>query len=63
MKIAKTLSPELLCAARALRRAAIKVKLEAERSGAPYVVAAEKGKVADKPVLNRSGTLQDVSLK
>ena len=63
MKTTKTLSPELLSADKALRCAATKVKQEVERSGAPYLVAAEKGKEADKPVLNRNGTLQDVPLK
>lgn len=59
MEIAKTLSPELLGADKALRRAAVKVKQEAERLGLPYVVADGKDSVADKTVLNRAVTLRD----
>lgn len=44
MDTSKTLSPELLGADKALRRAAIKVKQEAERLGTPYVVAESKTK-------------------
>ena len=59
MKIVKTLSPELLGADAALRRAAIKVKQEAERLGTPYVVSDRKDNVADKPVFNRTVTLRN----
>jgi glutaminyl-tRNA synthetase len=59
MKIAKTLSPELQGADAALRRAAAKVKLEAERLGTPYVVADTQDSVAGKPVFNRTVTLRD----
>ena len=38
METTKTLSPELLGADAALRRAALKAKEEAERLGTPYVV-------------------------
>ena len=63
MDISKTLSPELLGADKALRRAAIKVKQEAERLGTPYVVADGKDSVAGKAVLNRTVTLREVGKK
>ena len=59
MDISKTLSPELLGADKALRRAAMKVKLEAERLGTFYVVADMQDNVAGKPVFNRAVTLRD----
>ena len=59
MDISKTLSPELLGIDAALRRAAIKVKQDAECLGLPYVVADEKDSMADKLVINRTVTLQD----
>lgn len=59
METTKPLSPELLGADKALRRAAIKVKQEAERLGTPYVVADEKDNLADKLVINRTVTLRD----
>ena len=43
----------------ALRRAATKVILEAERLGTPYVVADGKDSLAGKPVFNRTVTLRD----
>ena len=49
MKTVKTLSPELLGADAAMRRATIKVKLEADRIDS----------VAGKPVFNRTVTLRD----
>lgn len=63
METTKTLSPELLGADKALRRAAIKVKQEAERLGTPYVVADGKVSLAGKPVFNRTVTLRDASQK
>ena len=63
MKIVKILSPELLGADAALRRAAIKVKQEAERLGTPYVVSDRKDNVADKPVFNRTVTLRNAGRK
>ena len=42
METTKTLSHELLGAAKTLRRAAVKAKQEAERLGAPYVVESRK---------------------
>ena len=63
MDISKTLSPELLGADKALRRAAVKVKQEAERLGLPYVVADGKDSVASKPVFNRTVTLREVGKK
>lgn len=59
MKIAKTLSPELLGADKALHRAAIKLKQEAKHLGTPYVVFDRKDNVADKPVFNRPVTLRN----
>ena len=44
METTKTLSPELLGADKALRRAAIKVKQEAERLGTPYVICSTPSK-------------------
>ena len=49
----------LLGADAALRRAAIKVKLEAERLGTPYVVADGKDSLAGKHVFSRTVTLLD----
>ena len=59
METTKTLSPELLGADKALRRATIKVKLEAERLGTPYVVADGKDSLAGKHVFSRTVTLLD----
>ena len=59
METTKILSPELLGADIALRRAAVKVKQEAERFGTPYVVADMQDSVAGKPVFNRTVTLRD----
>ena len=63
METTKILSPELLGADAALRRAAIKVKQEAERLGTPYVVADNKDSVVDKEVLNKAVTLRDARQK
>ena len=63
METTKILSPELLGADIALRRAAVKVKQEAERLGLPYVVADGKDSVASKPVFNRTVTLREVGKK
>ena len=60
MKIAKTLSLELLGADKALRRAAIKVKQEAERLCMPYVVIDGKDSMAGKLMFNRTVTAQVV---
>ena len=59
METTKALSPQLLGADIALRRAAVKVKQEAERLGLPYVVADMQDSVAGKPVFNRTVTLRD----
>ncbi len=63
METTKILSPELLGADKALRRAAVEVKQEAERLGTPYVVADGKDSTAGKAVLNSTFTLQDASQK
>ena len=59
METTKTLSIELLGADAALHRAAIKTKQEAERLGAPYVVADRKDSVAGKSVFNKTVKLKD----
>ena len=50
MDISKTLSPELLGADKALRRAAAIVKKQAELQGTPYVVYREL--TIDKALIN-----------
>lgn len=59
MRNTKTLNEELLGADTALRRAAIKVKQEAERLGTSYVVANKKDSLQGAPVFNRTVTLRD----
>ena len=59
METTKILNPELLGADIALRRAAVKVKQEAERLGTPYVVADMQDSLAGKPMFNRTVTLRD----
>ena len=46
METTKTLSPELLGADKALRRAAANVKKQAEKQGTPYVVYRESDTVS-----------------
>lgn len=51
METTKTLSPELLGADKALRRAAANVKKQAEKQGTPYIVYSDSstGQFLNKP--------------
>ena len=55
METTKILSPELLGADKALRRAAANVKKQAEQQGTPYVVYRElnAGKVLNNPTQSK----------